>query len=203
MMGFRCQGCFRPLGCLAGAALAASVGLGACGAAEQKAVEALSVENVVAYWAVKGKRGDNNYIRPVVRFKIRNEGDSPVDYVQTMAVFRLESSPDSAWGNAYEYSISNDAIAPGGLSRVITLRCDSTFFSKDEPRRMLDNEKWEQVFVELFLRVGSSSWRSVHKMEVPRRLGAPGVEKFLEPQPQESAPPSKGPERKGAPGELP
>jgi hypothetical protein len=175
-----------------GAVAALAMSLGACGVGEQRAVEALGVEELVGYWSVQGKRGDNFYIHPVVRFQIRNNGESDVDYIQTMAVFRLEGSPDSAWGNAFEYSISGDPLPPGELSRMVTLRCDSTFYSKDEPRVMLENEHWEQVFAEIFLRVGSSKWKSVAKMEIPRRLGAPGVEKFLEPTEEE---PSKEPKQ--------
>jgi hypothetical protein len=164
-------------------------GSSACGGGENQVVEALDVEEVLSYWSVQGKRGDNFHLHPVLRFQIRNNGDSEADYIQTMAVFRLEGSPDKAWGNAYEYSISGDPVQPGELSRVVTLRCDSTFYSKDQPRTMLENEHWEQVIAEIFLRVGSSKWQSVEKIEVERRLGAPGVEKFLEPQDEE--PPEK------------
>lgn len=163
--------------------------LSSCGMGEQAVVEALEVTELVTYWSVEGKRGDKNYIHPILRFRIRNGGEGPADYVQTLAVFRLESSPDDAWGNAYEYSIAGEAIAPGQVSKVITLRSDSTFFSKDEPKKMMENEEWEQVWVEIFLRVGSSDWIPVTKVEVPRRLGAPGVERFLEPpeeDPQEA-----------------
>ena len=41
----------------------------------------------------------------------------------------------------------------------ITMRSDSNFVSKDEPEQMFHNDKWEQVHVEVFLRVGPSSWR--------------------------------------------
>jgi hypothetical protein len=169
-------------------------GLSACGAGNDQAVEALDVEEVVAYWSVKGKSGDNFVLNPVIRFRIRNNGGREVDYIQTMAGFRLDSSPDAAWGNAFEFSISGDPVPSGGLSRVVTLRCDATFYSKDQPRAMLENEHWEQVHAEIFLRVGSSGWRSITTVEVPKRLGAPGVEKFLEPQDEEPAaeePPAK------------
>ena len=72
-------------------------------------------------------------------------------------------------------------MAPGTESRIITLRSDTDYFSKDEPERMLENEEWEQVTVEIFLKVGPSSWRPLAKVEVPKRIGAPGVEKFVQP----------------------
>ena len=117
----------------------------ACGGGEEIIVQGLEAEDVVAYWSVYGKRNDNNYIHPIVRFKIRNGGEAAADYIQTMAVFRLESNPNEAWGNDYQYAISGDPVAPGGLSREITLRSDSTFYSKDDPTKMIDNEMWEQV----------------------------------------------------------
>ncbi len=179
------------------AAAALTVVSSACfGPSPDRTVEALEARNATAYWTVRDKRGENNYIRPVVRFQIRNGSERDVDYIQTMAVFHLESSPEESWGNAYEYSISGEPIVPDGLSRIITLRSDSNFFSTDEPRKILKNEEWEQVSVDLFFRVGSSSWKLVTKMEVPRRLGAPGVDKFLEPPEQEPTrekpPPSGG-----------
>lgn len=168
-----------------------------CNAGDERAVEGLEIDDVQAYWSVWGKKGDNNYIHPVVRFKVRNNGESEADYIQTQAVFRRESKLEEAWGNAFEYAIAGDPVPPGGLSREITLKCDVTVYSTDPPRRMLENEQWQQVFVEVFLRVGSSHRKSVLKMEVPRRLGAPGVEKFLEPQEPEASPAEAPQSKKG------
>jgi hypothetical protein len=166
-------------GLLVGIALATT---SACGGGEEKTVQSLEAEDVVAYWSVYGKRNDTNYIHPIVRFKVRNGSEADADYIQTMAIFRLESNPNEAWGNDYQYAIAGDPIAPGELSREITLKSDSTFYSKDEPAKMIENEMWEQVNVEILLRVSSSSWRSVFKQDVPRRIGAPGLDKFLNPQ---------------------
>ena len=148
---------------------------------KEEAAEALQASEVVSFWTVRGKYGDDTYIRPIVRFRIRNEGSKAVDYIQTMAVFRRASTPDESWGSAFEYSLSGDPVPPGGESRVITLRSDSDYFSKGRPEQMFENEEWEQVSVEIFLKVGPSYWRPVANVEVPRRIGAPGVEKFLVP----------------------
>ena len=148
---------------------------------KEEAVKGLEATDVVSYWSVRGKFEENNYIRPIVRFRIHNGGSRPVDFVQTMAVFRRASAPQESWGSAFEYSLSGDPIAPGEPSRVITLRSDSYYFSTDEPESMFENEEWEQVTVEVFLKVGPSSWKPAAKLEVPRQLGAPGLEKFLAP----------------------
>lgn len=168
-------------GCVLIGGLFAAVG---CGGADSEAVaEALTLTDVAAYWAVRGKdREQNNYINPVVRFRIKNGSDKQAGYVQAMAVFRRESFPDESWGNAFLYSVSEEPIPPGEETDLLTLRADTNFISKDAPEQMFQNEKWENVSLEIFLRVGPSSWISVHEAEVPKRIGAPGLEKFLEPE---------------------
>ncbi len=168
---------------LASLLIAASFG---CGEAESEAkAQALELEEVAAYWAVRGKdREENNYIHPVVRFRIKNTGAREVGYIQAMAVFKREMLPDEPWGNDFLYSISEKPLAPGTRSEILTLRSDTNFVSKDAPERMFQSAKWEKVTVSVFLRVGPSSWKPVLSLEVPKQIGAPGLEKFLEPAPE-------------------
>ena len=155
----------------------------ACSDAEsEKILRALELEDVAAYWAIQGQDEEkNNYIHPVVRFRVFNGAEQDLDYVQVMAVFKREKLPDEPWGNAFAYSISEEPIPPGATSDAITLRSDTSFISKDSPRQMFLNEKWEEVQVEIFLRVGPSSWQILESRPVPKHIGAPGLEKFLEP----------------------
>jgi hypothetical protein len=163
------------------AALASSAFWACSDISKEGAVESLQAVDIESYWTVRGKLEDDIYIRPIVRFRILNNGSKPVDYIQTMAVFRRQSAPEESWGSAFEYSLSGDPVGPGETSRLITLRSDSYYFSSQEPKAMLENEEWEQVTVEVFLKVGPSSWKPVGKMEVPKQLGAPGLEEFLTP----------------------
>ena len=105
-----------------------------------------------------------------------------------MAVFKREMFPDEPWGNAFAYSIAEEPLAPGGASDVITMRSDTNFIGKDAPEQMFENEKWEDVFVEVFLRVGASSWHSAVKQQVSKQIGAPGLERFLESEEPSEAP---------------
>ena len=155
-----------------------------CGDAEsERKAEALELEEVAAYWAVRGKdQEENNYIHPVVRFRVKNTGTEEAGYIQAMAVFKREMLPDEPWGNDFLYSISETPLVPGTRSEILTMRSDTNFVSKDEPERMFQSEKWEKVSVSVFLRVGPSSWKQVLSLEVPKQIGAPGLEKFLEPE---------------------
>ena len=143
--------------------------------------EALTLTDVAAYWAVRGKDSEqNSYINPVARFRIKNGSQVEAGYVQAMAVFKRESFPDEPWGTAFLYSISDEPISPGEESGLLTFRSDTYFISQDTPEQMFHNEQWERVFVEVFVRVGPSSWQSALELEVPKKIGAPGLEKFLQ-----------------------
>ena len=181
----------RSLVLIASLAAAAASSTG-CGDAEAEAkAAALELEDVAAYWAVRGKdREQNNYIHPVVRFRIKNNGTEEVGYIQTMAVFKRETFPDEPWGNDFLYSISETPLPAGGRSEFLTMRSDTNFVSKDAPEQMFQNEKWEEISVSVFVRVGPSSWKPALSLQVPKQIGAPGVEKFLEPGADtESVPP--------------
>ncbi len=173
-------------GALLGACL---VSLSACSGSSEEQVAALEIEDLAAYWAVKGQDVEqNNYIHPVIRFRVVNQGSLPVGYVQAMAVFKRELFPEEAWGNAFSYSISEEPIEPGESTDFITMRSDSNFISKDAPDQMFLNEKWEQINVEVFLRVGPSNWRLAQGLPIPKQIGAPGLDKFLNPEDPEQIP---------------
>ncbi len=175
------------------ASLLAAGALCRCADAESEAkVGTLELAEVSAYWAVRGRdREQNNYIHPVVRFRVKNTGTEEAGYIQAMAVFKRETFPDEPWGNDFIYSVSKEAIAPGAESDVVTMRADTNFISKDAPERMFQNEKWEKISVSVFLRLGPSSWRPVLSLDVPSQIGAPGLEKFL--QPGQDTPPASQP----------
>lgn len=171
------------LGALVPVLLAASFGAPACVNQEDNAAAArMEMNELVGYWAVRGRDSEgNNYIRPAVRFRVQNTNPAPIEYVQVMSVFRRESAPEEAWGTGYVHSVAEAALAPGEVSGEHTLRADSNYISQGSPESMFDNELWEDVEIEMFVRVGASAWVSQGKTVALRRLGPPGVEKYLEP----------------------
>lgn len=166
-------------------AVLVGLGLSACGGlgGDDQVAKNLAMVEPAAYWSVRGKVEDKTYIRPIVRFRIKNNGSQAAEYIQAMAVFRRESAPDQSWGNAFLHAVPGGAVAPAAVSEEVTLRADSNYYSTSEPEKMFENKEWEEVVVEVFLKVRSSQWISMGKVEVPRRLGAPGVEQFTSPPP--------------------
>lgn len=184
-MRFRRYFAASPAAAAAACALSAPLVLFAAACTDAGADESaagMEVADLVAYWAVRGQDTEgNNYIRPAVRFRLRNRNEEPIQYVQVMSVFRRESAPEEAWGTGYLHSVSEEALRPGEASLEHTLRADSNYLSKDPPARMFSSELWEDVEVEMFVRVGASAWVSKGRTVALRRLGPPGVEKYLEP----------------------
>ncbi len=169
--------------------IAGALAAGAAGCTDQDAnvtAGRMELSDLVAYWAVRGQDSEgNNYIYPSVRFRLRNGSDEPVQYVQVMSVFRRESAPEEAWGTGYLHSVHEEALAPAEASAEHILRSDSNYLSQGTPERMFQNPLWEDVEVEVFVRVGASSWVSRGRTMALRRLGAPGVDKYLEPDEDE------------------
>ena len=191
-------------------ALTTSIGAPGCVNTEDNETAArMELPELVAYWAVRGRDSEgNNYIRPAVRFRVQNTSPEPVEYVQVMSVFRRESSPEEAWGTGYLHTVSEGPLAPGEATVEHTLRADSNYLSQGAPERMFENELWEDVEVEMFVRVGASSWVSQGTTIALRRLGPPGVEKYLEPiegeplygaAPGPETPPAEDPEPETGP----
>ena len=147
-----------------------------------RAAARIELSGLVGYWAVRGQDSEGNtYIRPAVRFRVRNTNPEPTEYIQVMSVFRRESAPEESWGTAYLHSATEEPLLPGGETGEHTLRSDSNYLSQAQPARMFEHELWEDVEVEMFVRVGASSWVSRGRIVAERRLGPPGVEKYLEP----------------------
>ena len=165
---------------LAGVLLVSAV---SCSDAEGEALlQSLRLKDFASYFVVIGKDEEGyNFIRPVVRFRVMNGGEQEVGYIQAMAVFKRELFPEESWGNAFTYSVSEEPIKPGEASDLVTLRSDKNVISKDAPEQMFVNEKWEEFTVEIFVRVSASRWAWFGQMQVPKKIGAPGLEKFLSP----------------------
>ena len=131
----------------------------------------LRLEDFASYFAVIGEdEHGNNFIRPVVRFRVINGGEQEVGYIHAMAVFKRELFPEETWGNAFTYAVSREPIKPGEASDLVTLRSDNNVISKDAPEQMFVNENWEEITVEIFVRVGPSRWGSLGQMQVPKKI---------------------------------
>ena len=171
------------------ALLAASLAVlaAACRAPDPKAL--LEVSDVETYWAVDPSSGAEQYIAPVVRFKVHDRGAQALRSVQATAVFRRKGEENISWGSDFRQVASRrEPIVPGKPTLVV-LKSDARYHSTGTPESMFSHSLFRDASVEFFMRVGASGWVSFGKAEVPRRIGARAVEGLAGASPS----PSPGP----------
>jgi hypothetical protein len=144
----------------------------ACKAPDPKAL--FEVSDVDAYWAVEPPMGGEQYIAPVVRFRLTNRSGREQHSVQTMATFRRQGEENLSWGSAFEQVVSRrNPLAPG-QSVLVTLKSDARYHSSSL-EGMFTHPQFRDATVEFFVRVGSSGWVSFGKAPIERRFGPRSV----------------------------
>ena len=131
----------------------------------------LDVSDVDAYWAVEPPMGGEQYIAPVVRFRLHDRSDQELHSVQAMAVFRRKGEENLSWGSAFEQVVSRRSPLAPGQSVLVTLHSDARYHSTGPVEGMFTHPQFRDAMAEYFIRVGSSGWTSFGKTDVARRLG--------------------------------
>jgi hypothetical protein len=147
----------------------------------------LEVSDVETYWAVDASSGAEQYIAPVVRFKVHGKGGQEMRSVQATAVFRHKGEETVTWGSDFRQVASRRQPLEAGRSLLVVLKSDARYHSTGTPESMFGHKLFRDASVEFFLRVGSSGWASFGKADVERRIGAREVEGLA------GASPSPGP----------
>lgn len=171
--------------------LAAALVVAGCATPDPQAL--LEVRGVETYWTVDPSRGTTNYLAPAVRFEVVNRTAEPTRSIQATATFRRTNEPHLTWGSAWEQvTPAGQPLAPGE-SRLVLLKSDARYFSEGPPESFFAHEQFQDVKVEVFLRVGSSGWSQFSVVDVERRLGSRSVEPITSapPDPELPTPPPR------------
>ncbi len=172
---------------------AVAVGAAACRAPDPNAI--VRVSDMETHWAVDSAAGGTQYIAPVARFKVSNISGERQGSVQVTATFRRKGEESVTWGSDFrQLSTRREPLVPLQVLPVV-LKSDARYYSTGEPETMFAHEAFRDATVEVFVRVGSSSWTKVGAADVERRIGARGVSDApaaASPEPSASAPPSPG-----------
>ncbi|HET8647646.1 MAG TPA: hypothetical protein VFO85_19260 [Vicinamibacteria bacterium] len=154
------------------ALMAAVVAAGGCRAPDPQAEVALS--DVETYWAVDRPTGGTQYIAPVVRFRLHNKGARPLRSIQASATFRIKGETQT-WSGAFQQvaPLAGKPLEPGqGTLVVLKPEGEGRYSSTVPPEDMLAHQGFRDVWVEMFVRVGSSGWTKMGQEDVARRIGA-------------------------------
>jgi hypothetical protein len=157
--------------------LTIAIAVPGCKAPDPQAL--LQVSDVESYWTVDPSRGTTNYLAPAVRFKVTNRSDGPTRSIQATATFRRKKKLDETWGSDWqEITRAGNPLQPGRDVQVL-LKSDARYSLNDAPpEAFFQNPEFGDVTVEVFLRVGPSSWSKFAAVDVPRQLGTRSVEAF-------------------------
>lgn len=142
----------------------------ACRQPDPKAL--LEATDVDAYWAVEPPMHGEQYIAPVLKFRLHNRSDRPQHSVQAMAVFRRQGEENLSWGSAFAQVVSHKTPFAPGQSIMVTLDSDARYHSAGTIEGMFSHPQFRDALVEFFVRVGSSGWVSFGKAAVEHRVGA-------------------------------
>jgi hypothetical protein len=134
----------------------------------------ITVSELTTYWVVDSPQQGQNYIAPVVRFRIKNVSKEPLSGVQARARFPAPDQED-VWGSIQE-QVSNwrRPIAPG-QETLVTVRSAGRYHSSADPPDILRSPAFKDPKVEVFVRIGASNWTLVARGNVERRIGAPDM----------------------------
>lgn len=138
----------------------------------------LVLNGIETYWIVDSPREGQNYIAPVVRFRLRNVGTTTLGSVQARARFPAPDQ-DEVWGSIQEQvSTWRRPLEPGGEA-VVTVRSAGRYHAPAEAEDILRSPGFRDPRVEIYVRIGSSNWAMLAEAPVERRIGAPGVRELV------------------------
>ncbi len=156
----------------AGLLLVLGFALGGC--RSHDAARELELRGLETYWIVDSPRQGQNYVAPVVRFRLKNVGAEPLGSIQARAKFPA-TDQEEAWGSIQEQvSTWTEPLDPG-KDRVVTVRSAGRYQSAADPKDILRSPAFKDPRVLVFVRIGASEWKLLAQANVERRIGAKGV----------------------------
>jgi hypothetical protein len=159
---------------LAPLAAGLALGLALAGCRRHDAARELEVRGVETYWIVDSPQQGQNYIAPVVRFRLRNVSSEPLGSVQARAKFPAPDQ-EEAWGSIQEQVSTWRRPLEPGRETLVTVRSAGRYHAAADPEDILRSPAFKDPRVEVFVRIGASEWAMLAQATVERRIGAPGL----------------------------
>jgi hypothetical protein len=160
-----------------GAALGA-LALVATACQRHDAAKDLAVSGVETFWIVDSPRQGQNFVAPAVRFRLKNVSPGTLGSIQARARFPSPDQ-DETWGSIQEQVSTWSRPLDPGQERLVTVRSAGRYHAPADPEEILRSTAFKDPRVEVFVRIGSSSWAMLAEAPVSRRIGAPGVSDFV------------------------
>jgi hypothetical protein len=137
----------------------------------------LAVSGIETYWIVDSPQRGENYIAPVVRFRLKNVSSEPLGSVQARARFPAPGQ-EEPWGSIQEQVSTWRRPLGAGQETLVTVRSAGRYHAQADPEDMLRSPGFRDPKVEVFVRIGASEWALLAQADVERRIGAPGLSRL-------------------------
>lgn len=148
------------------------VALLALGCRSHDPTRELAVSAIETYWIVDSPQQSENFISPAVRFRLANTGTTSLGAVQARARFPGPGQ-EEPWGSIQVQVSTRDAPLVPGKPAVVTIRSVGRYHAAAAPEDLLRSPGFHDPKVEIFARIGASSWAKLAEADVERRIGAP------------------------------
>ena len=141
-----------------------------CSGPSIEAVKALEPVDVVTGWFDDGiVEGGKNKLVPSVQLKFHNKSDAAVSSVQVWAVFK-QVGDDKTWGEYFGWAVTRQGLAVGAETNPIVMHSGLGYTGEQPRMQMLQNTKFIDVKVEIFLKQGSKVWAKLAEYPIQRQL---------------------------------
>ncbi len=132
----------------------------------------LAVSGIETYWVVDSPQQGQNFIAPAVRFRLRNVGKEPLGAIDARARFPAADQSEP-WGSIQQVVSTWSRPLKPGQQTVVTVRSAGRYHAAAPPEDILRSPAFRDPRVEIFVRIGASSWAKLGEAAVSRRIGAP------------------------------
>jgi hypothetical protein len=95
--------------------------------------------------------------------------------VQARARFPAPDQREEPWGSIQEQVSTWQRPLRPGQATLVTVRSAGRYHSAADPEAILRSPAFRDPRVEIYVRIGSSTWAKLGEAPVERRIGAPGM----------------------------
>jgi hypothetical protein len=131
--------------------------------------KAVQVDVTTSGWLVAGVVDGKNKIVPSVSLRLKNVSGQTLNALQTNAVFRLAAT-NAEIGTDFRPISGSGGLPAAASSDKIRLKAAMGYTGTDPVDELLNNSRFVDAKVELFVKAGSGQWTRVGEYPIARQL---------------------------------
>jgi hypothetical protein len=131
--------------------------------------KAVQVDVATSGWLVAGVVDGKNKIVPSVSLTLKNVSNQTISALQTNAVFRLVGT-NAEIGTDFRPISGSGGLSAAASTGTIRLKAPLGYTGTDPVEDLLNNSKFGDAKVELFVKAGSGQWTRVGEFPIARQL---------------------------------